>query len=314
MTADWSRLDHRPAGADLEPDHRRGGRREPGGAGHHEQATGHDRVGVSDDPVVAQGLSPPERRRVALIVALGALSGFGPLCLDMYLPALPAASGRPIVDRDQRAADAVGVHRRPRRRVSSIVGPLSDRLGRRGPLLVGVAIFVVASVVCAIDHLHDAADRHAVRAGRGGRGRDRRRPRGDRGPFHRNALRRRTSRPSPRSTGWLRSSRRSSAGRCCGWARGAPCSGCSPASAWCCWCSPHWSCASPCRRSAARPGVWPARCGHCGTLLGDGRYRWTVLAGTLRDGRDVRLHLDLAVSVAGRLRAVRRSGSVPASR
>ena len=31
-----------------------------------------------------------------------------------------------------------------------IAGPLSDRLGRRGPLLVGVAIFVVASAVCAI--------------------------------------------------------------------------------------------------------------------------------------------------------------------
>jgi MFS transporter, DHA1 family, multidrug resistance protein len=104
---------------------------------------------VSDDPLVAQGLSPPERRRVALIVALGALSAFGPLCLDMYLPALP-----------QLPADLSSTATSAQLTLSAcivglgagqlIVGPLSDRLGRRGPLLVGVAIFVVASVVCAI--------------------------------------------------------------------------------------------------------------------------------------------------------------------
>ncbi len=94
-------------------------------------------------------VSAPERRRVALIVALGALSGFGPLCLDMYLPALPALPG----DLSSTATSAqltlsacivgLGVGQ-------LIAGPLSDRLGRRGPLLVGVAIFVVTSVICAV--------------------------------------------------------------------------------------------------------------------------------------------------------------------
>lgn len=90
-----------------------------------------------------------DRSRLWLIIALGALSGFGPLCLDMYLPALPELPGE--LNSTSSAAQltlsacivglAVG---------QVITGPLSDRLGRRRPLLVGVAIFVVASALCAV--------------------------------------------------------------------------------------------------------------------------------------------------------------------
>jgi DHA1 family bicyclomycin/chloramphenicol resistance-like MFS transporter len=90
-----------------------------------------------------------ERSRVWLIVALGALSAFGPLCLDMYLPALPELPGE--LNSTSSAAQltlsaciiglAVG---------QVITGPLSDRMGRRRPLLVGVAVFVVASALCAV--------------------------------------------------------------------------------------------------------------------------------------------------------------------
>ncbi|WP_395725322.1 multidrug effflux MFS transporter [Nakamurella sp.] len=89
------------------------------------------------------------RSRVWLIVALGSLSAFGPLCLDMYLPALPELPGE--LDSTPSAAQltlsaciiglAVG---------QVITGPLSDRLGRRRPLLVGVAIFVIVSALCAV--------------------------------------------------------------------------------------------------------------------------------------------------------------------
>ena len=96
------------------------------------------------------GVSPVVRPGgVWLVVALGALSSFGPLCLDMYLPALPELPG----DLESTASAAqltlsacivgLGVGQ-------LITGPLSDRLGRRGPLLVGVAVFVAASVVCAV--------------------------------------------------------------------------------------------------------------------------------------------------------------------
>ncbi len=89
------------------------------------------------------------RSRIWLIVALGALSAFGPLCLDMYLAALPELPGD--LNSTSSAAQltlsacivglAVG---------QVITGPLSDRLGRRGPLLIGVAVFVVASALCAV--------------------------------------------------------------------------------------------------------------------------------------------------------------------
>jgi DHA1 family bicyclomycin/chloramphenicol resistance-like MFS transporter len=84
-----------------------------------------------------------------LIITLGALSGFGPLCLDMYLPALPelpaALSSTSSAAQLTLSACIIGLA------VGQLItGPLSDRLGRRGPLLVGVAVFVVASAVCAI--------------------------------------------------------------------------------------------------------------------------------------------------------------------
>jgi DHA1 family bicyclomycin/chloramphenicol resistance-like MFS transporter len=84
-----------------------------------------------------------------LIITLGALSGFGPLCLDMYLPALPelpaALSSTSSAAQLTLSACIIGLA------VGQLItGPLSDRLGRRGPLLIGVALFVVASVICAV--------------------------------------------------------------------------------------------------------------------------------------------------------------------
>ena len=84
-----------------------------------------------------------------LIITLGALSGFGPLCLDMYLPALPelpaALSSSSSAAQLTLSACIIGLA------IGQLItGPLSDRLGRRGPLLVGVAVFVVASVICAM--------------------------------------------------------------------------------------------------------------------------------------------------------------------
>ena len=105
---------------------------------------------VAEPPAADRDRSPGRAKGgLWLIIALGALSGFGPLCLDMYLPALP-----------QLPADLSSTSAAAQLTLSScivglavgqlITGPLSDRLGRRGPLLVGVAIFVIASVICAV--------------------------------------------------------------------------------------------------------------------------------------------------------------------
>jgi DHA1 family bicyclomycin/chloramphenicol resistance-like MFS transporter len=84
-----------------------------------------------------------------LTLILGALSAFTPLAVDMYLPGLPALERTLATDSGgvQRTLSvfflglAIG---------QLVLGPLSDRYGRRGPLLVGNLLFIAASVACAL--------------------------------------------------------------------------------------------------------------------------------------------------------------------
>ena len=89
------------------------------------------------------------RRPRAAIITLGLLSAFGPLSLDLYLPSLPrisadfaaGAGATQLTLSGSLAGLALG---------QLLVGPLSDRVGRRQPLLLGLAGFVLLSIVCAI--------------------------------------------------------------------------------------------------------------------------------------------------------------------
>lgn len=84
-----------------------------------------------------------------MIVVLGALVALGPLTIDMYLPALPKIGGDLGVSSSVAqltltgtlAGLAVG---------QLIVGPLSDSLGRRRPLMSGIVLHMLASVVCIV--------------------------------------------------------------------------------------------------------------------------------------------------------------------
>src|SRR6516164_326924 len=88
---------------------------------------------------------PTGWRQVALV---GSLSIFGPLCLDIYVPALPSisrnleasASAVQITLASCTIGLAIG---------QLVFGPISDRVGRRLPLMAGLAAFVVSSVACA---------------------------------------------------------------------------------------------------------------------------------------------------------------------
>lgn len=87
--------------------------------------------------------------RARLFVLLGGLTAFGPLSIDMYLPALPAIS-RDLVASESLiqltlTACLIGLALG-----QLLAGPMSDTLGRRRPLLVGVAIYVLASLLCAL--------------------------------------------------------------------------------------------------------------------------------------------------------------------
>ncbi|WP_096304954.1 multidrug effflux MFS transporter [Jatrophihabitans sp. GAS493] len=83
-----------------------------------------------------------------LLLVLGGLASFGPLSIDMYLPALPRIGA----DLDASAASialtltacTIGLGAG-----QLVAGPLSDTFGRRRPLFVGLLVFVVFSLACA---------------------------------------------------------------------------------------------------------------------------------------------------------------------
>ena len=91
----------------------------------------------------------PARSGRGLVVLLGALSAFGPLSMDLYLPALPSVEGEfaagqaPVQLTLSAAALGLAVGQ-------LLAGPLSDRFGRRGPLLLGVGTWALASLLCAV--------------------------------------------------------------------------------------------------------------------------------------------------------------------
>ena len=88
-------------------------------------------------------------RRVRLVVILGALSAFGPLSIDMYLPALPALS-RDLAGSASQVQLTLSACLLGLAFGQTVAGPLSDALGRRRPLLVGVAAYALASLACAL--------------------------------------------------------------------------------------------------------------------------------------------------------------------
>jgi DHA1 family bicyclomycin/chloramphenicol resistance-like MFS transporter len=94
-------------------------------------------------------MQTPNVSRTRIAVILGALTAMGPLAIDMYLPALPTI-GRDL----QASAGAVQVSLAMYfigiALGQAFYGPLSDRLGRKPALAFGLAVFVAASVGCAL--------------------------------------------------------------------------------------------------------------------------------------------------------------------
>src|SRR5262249_12264350 len=90
----------------------------------------------------------PPANSLAVTALLTAMVALGPISTDLYLPSLPGLARY----FDVSVADAqltlssflIGLAT-----AQLIYGPLSDRFGRRPVLLVGLAIYVIASIVCA---------------------------------------------------------------------------------------------------------------------------------------------------------------------
>jgi DHA1 family bicyclomycin/chloramphenicol resistance-like MFS transporter len=84
-----------------------------------------------------------------LVVLLGALSTFGPLSMDMYLPGLPAMA-RDLSAPAWAAQLTITTSMLGLAGGQLVAGPISDTLGRRRPLLIGLAAYMAASVLCAL--------------------------------------------------------------------------------------------------------------------------------------------------------------------
>jgi DHA1 family bicyclomycin/chloramphenicol resistance-like MFS transporter len=90
-----------------------------------------------------------ERPSAKFVLTLGALIAIGPLTIDTYLPAFPSIT----TDLETTSAAvqltltgtligmAVG---------QLLIGPISDAIGRRRPLVAGIALHVLASLLCMV--------------------------------------------------------------------------------------------------------------------------------------------------------------------
>ncbi|MFI1163057.1 multidrug effflux MFS transporter [Streptomyces sp. NPDC020801] len=89
------------------------------------------------------------RAGLLLTLILGGLTATPPLAMDMYLPSLPEvtrtlhapAATVQLTLTACLAGMALG---------QLVVGPMSDRWGRRRPLLIGLGVYVLATALCAL--------------------------------------------------------------------------------------------------------------------------------------------------------------------
>lgn len=83
------------------------------------------------------------------ILILGAVVAIGPLSIDMYLPGLPALQRH--FQTDAAATQlSLAVFFAGLATGQLVYGPVSDRFGRKKPLLFGLTIYIVATLGCAL--------------------------------------------------------------------------------------------------------------------------------------------------------------------
>lgn len=99
--------------------------------------------------VVHPGDSLTPRQRLVYILVLGGLTALGPFTIDLYLPAFPA------VRRELMTTEAIVQLTLTATTIGFalgqlFVGPWSDRIGRRTPLIIATGVHIAASVGVAL--------------------------------------------------------------------------------------------------------------------------------------------------------------------
>jgi len=84
-----------------------------------------------------------------LTIILGCLAAFGPLSIDMYLPSLPTLAQEFRTD-TAAAQLTLSIFFIGLAFGQALYGPITDRFGRKRPLLVGCALYTLASVACVL--------------------------------------------------------------------------------------------------------------------------------------------------------------------
>ena len=94
------------------------------------------------------GAAATPLRRFWLVVLLGVLTAGGPLANDTFIPSMPNVTevlGSPVgLTQLTITVFQIGLGGG-----QLIWGPISDRVGRRTPLLLGLTLFVIAAILCA---------------------------------------------------------------------------------------------------------------------------------------------------------------------
>lgn len=111
--------------------------------------TAKDTTGEPAPPSGGPGRDALRRTGLLVTLLLGGLTATPPLAMDMYLPSLPEVTNSlhapattvQLTLTACLAGMALG---------QMVVGPMSDRWGRRRPLLAGLLVYVVATALCAL--------------------------------------------------------------------------------------------------------------------------------------------------------------------
>nr|WP_043599874.1 Bcr/CflA family efflux MFS transporter [Cellulomonas flavigena] len=108
-----------------------------------------DAPAPSDARAPAPAGDPVHRPDARHVLLLGTMCALPAISTDIYLPSLPevaqdlgtSAAAVQLTMTGMLVGGAVG---------QLVIGPLSDRFGRRAPVLVGVALHVLVSLLCAV--------------------------------------------------------------------------------------------------------------------------------------------------------------------
>jgi DHA1 family bicyclomycin/chloramphenicol resistance-like MFS transporter len=98
-------------------------------------------------PTVGETFS--RRKRMTYVVVLGALVALGPFTIDLYLPAFPQVADA-LATTDAAIQLTLTATTLGFGLGQLIVGPLSDSVGRRWPLLIATSLHVLASIAVAL--------------------------------------------------------------------------------------------------------------------------------------------------------------------